>query len=66
MRTQKPQKSTDGTDDQYVIRLLAELVNIPSVGPEEHEILLFLEGELRRLGLAPERIPVAEGSTSPG
>ena len=61
MRTQKPQKSTDGTDDQYVIRLLAELVNIPSVGPEEHEILLFLEGELRRLGLAPERIPVAEG-----
>lgn len=60
MRTQKPQKSTDGTDDQYVIRLLAELVNIPSVGPEEHEILLFLEGELRRLGFAPERIPVAE------
>ena len=47
-------------DDNDIAVLLARLVEIPSVGPEEHEILVFLEGELRRLGFAPERIPVAE------
>lgn len=51
---------TPKIDDQDIVRLLTSLVDIPSVFPEEYEILLFLEEELRGLGFAPERIPVED------
>ncbi len=44
----------------YCSRLLANLVDIPSVFPEEEEIMLFLEREFGTLGLAPKRIDVAD------
>ncbi len=45
-------------DDEYLVKLLADLVNIPSVFPEENEIMLFLEGELARLGFKTQRFPL--------
>ena len=47
-------------EDEYLIKLLADLVNIPSVFPDEYEVMLFLERELARIGLSTERIPVSE------
>jgi len=47
-------------DDEYLVKLLTDLVNIPSVFPEEEEIMLFLEGELARLGFATQRFAVTE------
>lgn len=47
-------------DDEYLVNLLTDLVNIPSVFPDEYEIMLFLERELARIGLPTERIPVSE------
>lgn len=44
----------------YCARLLSGLVDIPSVFPEEEEIMLFLEREYATLGLTPKRIDVAE------
>ena len=47
-------------DDSYAVNLLTSLVNIPSAYPEEYDIMLFLEEEFTRLGLAPTRMPIAE------
>lgn len=50
--------SQSGRD--YCARLLARLVDIPSVFPEEEEIMCFLEREYATLGLSPTRIDVAD------
>ncbi len=47
-------------DDAYALDLLAKLVNIPSQGTNEYEIMLFLEEEFKRVGFEPTRIPVEE------
>lgn len=46
---------------RYCADLLARLVDIPSVFPNEEEVMLFAERELTTLGLRPERIAVDEG-----
>lgn len=47
-------------DDEYAVDLLSKLVDIPSEGTNEYDIMLFLEEELRHLGLEPKRIPISE------
>lgn len=46
---------------RYCAELLTKLVDIPSVFPQEEEVMLFLERELATLGMRPERIEVEEG-----
>lgn len=46
---------------RYCTDLLERLVNIPSVFPNEEELMIFLERELTTLGLRPARIEVEEG-----
>ena len=46
---------------KYCEQLLAKMVDIPSVFPNEEEFMLFLERELATLGLKPKRIEVEEG-----
>lgn len=48
-------------DNCYITSLLTRLVDIPSVYPQEREILVFLEAELARLGFTTKRYPVTEG-----
>lgn len=48
-------------DDKYLIDLLEKLVNTPSVFPGEEDVMLFLEKELRRIGLPAKRIPISPG-----
>ncbi len=48
-------------DTDYCIRLLEELVNIPSTSGHEEEIMLFLERELSRQGLNPTLIDLEPG-----
>ena len=43
-------------DEDYLLRLHESLVNIASVFPQEEEIMLFLEKELRGLGFRPVRL----------
>lgn len=45
-------------DDEYLVKLLTDLVNIPSVFPEEKEVMVFLERELARLGFETQRLPL--------
>jgi len=45
-------------DDEYLIKLLTDLVNIPSVFPGEKDVMLFLERELEHLGVRTQRLPV--------
>lgn len=47
-------------DDKYLINLHTKLVNIPSVFPNEKEIMLFLEDELKCLGFTPHRLTVTQ------
>lgn len=46
---------------RYCADLLARLVDIPSVFPNEQEVMSFAERELATLGLRPQRIEVYEG-----
>lgn len=46
---------------KYCADLLAKMVDIPSVFPDEEEVMLFLEREFATLGLKPRRIEVDEG-----
>ncbi|MGQ9454948.1 MAG: M20 family metallopeptidase [Armatimonadota bacterium] len=46
---------------RYCSQLLEKLVDIPSVFPDEEEIMLFLENELTSLSMKPERVEVAPG-----
>ncbi len=52
-------RADSDTARRYCIGLLERLVDIPSVFPEEEEILLFLEQEFTVLGLRPHRIEIA-------
>ena len=56
-----PHLHTPTLDRDYLLRLHESLVNIPSVFPQEEQIMLFVEEELRNLGFRPERLPVEEG-----
>lgn len=54
-------KADSDSGRRYCADLLARLVDIASVFPEEEEIMLFLEREFVSLGLEPVRYPVSEG-----
>lgn len=54
-------KATSEMGKRYCADLLAKLVDIPSVFPNEEEVMLFLERELATLGMKPMRIDVEEG-----
>ncbi len=54
-------KADSDAGRRYCIDLLERLVDIPSVFPEEEEILLFLEREFTTLGLRPRRMEMAPG-----
>lgn len=47
-------------DDAYLVSLLTDLVNIPSVFPREAEVMLFLEQVLVDIGLPVERLPLSD------
>jgi len=53
-------KANSPAGKRYCADLLAKLVDIPSVFPNEEEATLFLERELATLGLRPERIHLDE------
>jgi acetylornithine deacetylase len=46
---------------EYCTHLLRQLVDIPSVFPEEAQIIAFLERELASLGFSPTRYELEEG-----
>lgn len=46
-----------------VVTLLKQLMEIPSISEEEHEIGVFLANYLKDLGLSVELIPIAPGSS---
>lgn len=48
-------------DEDYLLGLLTDLVNIPSVFPREAEVMLFLEQVLVDIGLLVERLPISDG-----
>ena len=48
--------------DSAVVSLLQQLMEIPSISNEEHEIGLFLEKYLQHLGYTVERIPISPDS----
>ena len=48
-------------DDEYAVRLLKEMIAIPSVVGEEGALAAYLHDELRRLGLRCERHAVEAG-----
>lgn len=54
-------KANSPMGKRYCADLLTKLVDIPSVFPDEEEVMLFLERELATLGLKPQRIDVYEG-----
>lgn len=54
-------KANSPMGKRYCAELLQKLVDIPSVFPNEEEVMLFLERELSTLGMKPERIEVDPG-----
>lgn len=54
-------KANSPMGKRYCADLLTKLVDIPSVFPQEEEVMLFLERELTTLGMRPERIEVTQG-----
>lgn len=54
-------KANSPMGKRYCADLLARLVDIPSVFPDEEELMIFLERELSTLGLKPERMSIEEG-----
>jgi len=54
-------KANSPTGKRYCADLLTRLVDIPSVFPNEEEVMLFVECELATLGLKPQRIELCEG-----
>lgn len=51
-------------ENSYCIDLLQKLVNIPSVYPNEEEIINYLEQELTEKGLNPKRIDLEPGRSN--
>ena len=54
-------KANSSTGKRYCADLLARLVDIPSVFPNEEDVMLFLERELATLGMKPMRLELEEG-----
>lgn len=54
-------KATSPMGKRYCADLLQRLVYIPSVFPDEEEVMLFLERELATLGMKPERFELEKG-----
>lgn len=47
-------------DFDYLKDLHGRLVNIPSAGQDEEEIMIFIEDELKGFGFRPVRLPISE------
>ena len=62
MTTQPPSSEVSPDRHHPAIALLESLINIDSTSEREHEVGVFLEEALRRLGYAVERVPIAAGS----